>query len=137
MSVDRLLVATAGLYAIPGLALTFAPEEVLLGLGALPTPAFGWIGQLLGAVLIGMALLNWYLRRSAMGGIYGRPLLLANLTPLTIAFFATLRLWAGAGTMLYAVATAILGVFTVAYGGRLFRTPAAVGAPPESGVSSA
>ena len=74
----------------------------------------------------GLAFLNWVQRHTLVGGIYGRPLLLANLMFVTIAFFASARVWLDLGGRLIAVATVVLGLFVLAFGRSLFRTPAAV-----------
>ncbi len=62
-----------------GTALLFAPDGILQLLHPeFPVSAY-WLGQLLGASWIGVASLNWYSRTKVLGGIYGRPILLANL----------------------------------------------------------
>ncbi len=64
--------------AIGGVVLLFAPSEVL----AMLVPGFpheaAWIGQLLGAAWLSVAVLDWLQRRALLGGIHGRPVLLAN-----------------------------------------------------------
>ena len=63
---------------IGGLALLFASNVILPRL--IPTfPAAGaWLGQLLGAAWIGVAGLNWISKGVLIGGIYGRPVIMAN-----------------------------------------------------------
>jgi hypothetical protein len=65
--------------AAGGGALLFAPDWVLPVL--VPDfPAAGlWVGQLVAAAWLGMAALNWLQRSAVLGGIYGRPIVLANL----------------------------------------------------------
>ena len=74
-----LLPASAGVLAVLGLTCLFAPGEVLKQLGeASPAPA-GLLVQLLGAALLGLAVLDWVSRHSPFGGIYARPLAAGNL----------------------------------------------------------
>ena len=71
-----------------GTALLFAPDGILQLLHPeFPVSAY-WLGQLLGATWIGVASLNWYSRTKVLGGIYGRPILLANLAIYQLAWYA-------------------------------------------------
>jgi len=126
MTVNRLVLAAALAYGVPGLALTFGPDAVLARAGASAAPIDVWLAHLLGATLLGLAFLNWVQRHALMGGIYGRPLLLANLMFVTVAFFASARVWFDLGGRLIAVATVVLGLLAIAFGRSLFRTPTAV-----------
>lgn len=76
--------------------------------------------QLIGAALFGFAMLNWLSRYSLVGGIYSRPLVVANLAHTAtaalmlghLAVWQPLSAWLAAATLAYAA----LGV---AYGARL------------------
>jgi hypothetical protein len=68
--------------AIFGAMLLFAPNEVSRLL--LPDVAGPVLVQLLGAALLGGASANWTARGSALGGIYGRAVVVGNQTHLTI-----------------------------------------------------
>lgn len=58
----------------------FAPLNVLILVGStgLYTPTV--VVQLLGASFLGLGLLDWVSRNSTVGGIYGRPLVVANFS---------------------------------------------------------
>lgn len=107
-----------------GLTFLFAPDAVLLRL--IPDyPATGlWLGQLLGAAWLGVAALNWGTRATILGGIYGRPIVLANVA---IYFIGALVMFGAArraklpGTVWTAMALAV--VLAVAYGWLLWRGP--------------
>ena len=105
--------------------LLFAPDAVLPRL--VPGfPAGGeWLGQLLAAALLGLAALDWLSRAALLGGIYGRPVVLANAAFYFIAAMALLRHAVGrdvpAALWVVAVPVALLaGV----YGWLLLRGPA-------------
>jgi len=72
MTVSSLLLAAAGVCAL------FAPDAVLSVTGAPGTPELSLLVQLLGALYFGFALMNWTAKDSAIGGIYARPVSLAN-----------------------------------------------------------
>ena len=80
-------IAAAG-FAATGLALLFAPDETG---GALTAGAGGPLMQLLGAALLGCAAMNWIARGAALGGIYGRAVVVANQVHTTIGALVLVR----------------------------------------------
>jgi hypothetical protein len=78
--------------AIEGGTLLFAPDAVLPRLIS-PFPTSGiWIGQWLAAAWLGMAVLNWHSRGLVLGGIYGRPVVLANFATYFLTASSSLQL---------------------------------------------
>lgn len=125
MKPNLLLTAAAVAYALAGLALTFAPGELLRALGVDLPRSGAWLAQLLGAALLGLAWLNWLQRHATVGGILGRPVLLTNLVFVTISFWATLHAWRQESALTgLLVVGGVLGAFSVAFGARMFRAPA-------------
>ncbi len=111
---------SAALLLAAGVALLFAADAVLPLLSpGLPASA-AWLGQLLGAAWLGVAALNWLQRNQLLGGIYGRPVVFANLVLYfvgALSLLGALRdpavprgLWwiAGPATLLAAVYGALL-----------------------------
>ena len=85
MSTKPLLVGAALFQGLYGVALLFLPDELLglFALDSLPSPSGvrgALFAQQFGTALLGLAAVNWIARASAVGGIYGRPLVLGNLT---------------------------------------------------------
>lgn len=108
---------------VAGLVLLFAPEEAagLLGVDAVrPVP---WLVQVLGCALLGMGTMNWLQRRAAVGGIYGRPLVLMNLSFAVPAFLSGLREVAARPALPMLGAVVVMGVFAVAFSLRLYGAP--------------
>jgi len=124
MRLDPLLLVTAALYVGAGLALTFAPAEILAALGqAVGAPAT-WAAQLAGAGLLAVGWQNWLQRHAVVRGIYGRPTLLANLMFGLTAGGACLSAWrAGVGAGALAAAVALLAA-AGAFGLRMRQAPA-------------
>lgn len=121
MKINPLLVFAALALAIPGLALTFAPAELLAMTGEAAGPAEHWLAQLLGAALLGLAMMNWMQRYAVVGGELGRPVLVANLLFATAAFFPSIRIWRQIGGALPLGAAIVCGALAVAFGSRLVR----------------
>jgi len=71
-----IMVASSIVLGVAGVALLFAPVEVLSGLGL--GDANELTGQVLGSLYLGFAAANWTARGSMIGGIYARPLSVAN-----------------------------------------------------------
>ncbi len=114
-STELLLAAGAIALLAMGLATTFAPAEIAASLdvngrhAALPF-------QLLGALCFGLGFANWAARKSLLGGIYGRPILLANTLHFVIAGTALGKLAVG-GTLdtPLLVLAAVYAVFAVGF----------------------
>ena len=125
MKLNLLVVITAVVYAIPGLVFAFAPDEVLLRLGVVAAPPLlHWLLELLGGALLGLAIMNAMQRYAMVGGVYGRPLLVANLSVLSVGGMSSLRLWGQSGDQRVLVAAVISCALLAAYGRLLFKSPA-------------
>jgi hypothetical protein len=79
MTSARLSRVSALLLAVAGVGLLFAPTTLLRGLNPTFPASASWVGQLAGAAWLGVAALNWLSRSAVLGGIYGRPVVGANL----------------------------------------------------------
>ena len=124
MTPSRLiLMATAAVAAVCGAALLFAPEEILraLGGGALAPPAASFALQICGGALFGFAMLNWMARGTRVGGIYARPLALANFLQWGSGAVTWSHLWrAGAHPALVVAATTAWLLCALAFAYLLF-----------------
>lgn len=105
-----------------GALFVFAPEESAVALTRQETPALAF--SLLGAALFGLGMMDWLTRRAPIGGIYGRPVLMANLVHFVIGGLALLRAGLdGVGTgWLWALCAVYLGGAAF-YGALLFTSP--------------
>lgn len=119
---NPLLVAAAAIYFAAALLLLFGPDELLAAAGSVPNPLGSVLLQLVAAALLGFAMLNWMQRFTVTGGIYGRPLVIANLAhamtaALSLAHFAQ----RGARAMPILVALTTYGALALAFGWAFFR----------------
>ena len=72
--------------AAGGILLLFAPRET--GAALLPgASGADKLFQLLGAALLGFAMMNWTAKGAALGGIYGRAVVIGNLMHLLAGAF--------------------------------------------------
>lgn len=107
-----------------GLVLLFGADDVLPAVAPGFPASAAWIGQLLAAAWLGVAGMNWLQRRSRIGGIYGRPVVVANvglyfISALTL--IGTVRRGAG-GTALWIV-TGVFAAFAIVYMALMLRGP--------------
>lgn len=119
-----LMIASALVLGFLGLVTTFAPDWVLGSLGAPVVPALLLLTQVLGALYVGFAGLNWMARENLIGGIYSRPVAIGNLMHFLVASLAMLKLVARAPElrMLWVLAIIYTG-FALLFGVVLFRHP--------------
>lgn len=116
--------ASALLLAAAGLATLFLPDAVLGLLAPGLPPGVAWLGQLLASAWLAVAVLNWLQRHATLGGIYGRPTVLANLALYGVSSLALLG--AARHGALPRIGLLILvptGLLAIVYGILLLRGP--------------
>ncbi len=88
------MTASAVFFGLIGLGLTFIPAEIagylFSGIHTILVLPF----QLLGAAYLGFAMLNWMNRKSPIGGIYAKPLSMANLIHFLVSALALIKMMA-------------------------------------------
>ncbi|MFD2066982.1 hypothetical protein ACFSKU_08810 [Pontibacter silvestris] len=71
-----------------GIVLTFAPDIVLFNLNIESNQASLLLVQVIGGLYFGYSMLNWMTKESLIGGIYNRPIAIANFTHFLIVGLA-------------------------------------------------
>ena len=88
----KLLLTTSSLaLGLAGIVTLFAPETLLAVLGAPAANPLSVFIQLMGALYFSMAMMNWTAKDSAIGGIYARPVSLANFAHFFIGALLLIR----------------------------------------------
>lgn len=121
----RLVMISSALFmAVTGLAATFAPQEIAARLVVHAGKLLALEIQLLGALLLGFAMLNWMARESLIGGIYNRPVAIGNLMHFTIGALALVKgVLAGPRTTAMIVMAVLYALFAIAFGKIVFTSP--------------
>ena len=120
-----LVTATAIVYFVASVGMIFAGEELLTAFQAQRTMLELALIQLLGAALFGFAMLNWFHRYSRIGGILGRPLIVANLAHTMTAALMLLQIGRRTGwppSLLLGIV--LYGSIAIAFGSKLYLPPA-------------
>lgn len=76
---NLLLTFSAAVYFVAAIPLLFAPAELCRYFDAGAGEGYNVLLQALGSALLGFAMLNWSNRFSRLGGVFGRPIIMANL----------------------------------------------------------
>jgi len=80
MNTKILMTSSSLILAVAGIFTLFAPDVLLSALGVAVTAQLSVLVQLLGTLYFSFALMNWTAKDSAIGGIYARPISLANFS---------------------------------------------------------
>jgi hypothetical protein len=80
MNTKLIMTLSAIFLALIGVGLTFLPAEIATLTGFGTSKALLLLLQILGALYFAFAMLNWMAKGSIIGGIYNRPVALANFT---------------------------------------------------------
>lgn len=125
MNTKWIMIATSLLLGVSGIALTFAPDLIIGSLGVNPSQVSIILGQILGALYFGFATLNWMTKESLIGGIYNRPVAVANFTHFMIAGLALVKASISNPQIpiLLILVSGVYAVLALLFGILLFRHP--------------
>jgi hypothetical protein len=117
MTASSLALALAGIFAL------FAPD-ILLAL--LPVPIANPLSvliQLMGALYFSMAMMNWTAKDSAIGGIYARPVSIANFSHFLIGTLLLAKgVLSSAFNLSIALLLAVYAIFAILFYWLVFRS---------------
>ncbi|KAA9331965.1 hypothetical protein [Adhaeribacter soli] len=124
----KLLMTSSGFFmAASGITLSFFPHEILQFADQKPSLVMDLVLQVLGALYLGFAMLNWMAKGNLIGGIYSRPVAIGNLAHFLIAGLALLKAAFTMGNSPFVWALAIIYAgFALAFGLVTFTHPAKV-----------
>ena len=109
--------------AICGVAASFLPQEILAVIGGPPHVVMTAIVQLLGALLLAFAMVDWMAKDSLIGGIYNRAVAVGNLVHFAVGAITLIKLALPGGAPRYLlVAAVVYVVFTAAFATLVFGT---------------
>lgn len=117
------MIASAAFMAVLGLVTSFASQEVLSLHGTAPDNATVLLIQMMGALYLGFAMLNWYARGVLIGGIYARPVALGNFLHFLMVGITLSKAAIVHAAIPLAISALVFSVFAVWFGLVLFRPP--------------
>lgn len=126
MNTKIILKSSALLMGFAGLMLTFFPQEVANDMLHLPeSNKVHFLLQMIGAMYFAMGMLNWMSKNSLIGGIYNRPIAIANMTHFLMVgiTLAKLLLSEGPGNVYSWAILALYLAYAAAFVVILFKSP--------------
>ncbi len=128
MNTKLIMTLSAISLAVMGISLTFLPIEISDYIHVNSTKAFQLILQILGSLYFAFAMLNWMAKGSIIGGIYNRPITIANFTHFVIGGLALIKgIMANPGLpYIIWMLTGVYSVFALLFAVILFRNPVSV-----------
>ena len=91
MNTKLVMTLSAIIMATIGISASFIPHEILTFIGLPTNQPLPLLIQVIGAMYFAFAMLNWMSKGSIIGGIYNRPIAIANLTHFVIAGLALIK----------------------------------------------
>jgi hypothetical protein len=125
MNTKSLMTLSALLMAILGVVASFMPQEILAHYGSSLDGRAVLLIQVVGALYLGFAMLNWTARSNLTGGIYSRPVALGNFTHFAVGAMTLLKALMGGSSRAIEiiVGSVIYSVLAVCFGLVLFTHP--------------
>lgn len=119
------MTSSALILGIAGIAMTFIPYEILVGININPSKSLELVVQIIGALYFTFSILNWMTKSSLIGGIYNRPVAVANLSHFLIVALALIKaVFTTPGiSIAFLAAATVYSIFAILFGIILFRHP--------------
>lgn len=92
MKTKPIMISSSIFLGILGISLTFIPDEIVSSLRVTSNPISTLSLQLLGAIYLGFAMLNWMAKGTLIGGIYNKPIAIGNFMHFTIGGLALIKI---------------------------------------------
>ncbi len=125
MNTKPLMNLNAIMLALIGISLIFLPKEILDYFELSASDTLELLMQITGSLYFAFAMLNWMSKGSIIGGIYGRPIAIANLTHFVIAGLSLIKgIMANTGLSYVIWSIAIVySIFAILFGIVAFKHP--------------
>jgi hypothetical protein len=126
MNTKLIMTVSAVLLALAGISLTFFPNEIANHIGLGSAKPSQLVIQILGALYFGFAMLNWMAKGSIIGGIYNKPLVIANLSHFVIGGLALIKGLTNNNidrSYAFVILTGVYTIFAILFGILFVRHP--------------
>ena len=123
MTTKTVMISSTILLSTLGLVLTFLPNEIISVLLIVPNPISTLSLQLLGALYLGFAMINWMAKGALIGGIYNKSLAVGNFMHFGVGALALVKIISKIQIHLEIVIslTVVYAIFAVLFG-YIFKT---------------
>ncbi|MBL7993960.1 hypothetical protein JNM05_01190 [bacterium] len=119
-----LMSASALFMGLSGLSVSFFPQEIMRSAGVEPAVLPILVLQILGALLLAFAMVNWMAKDILIGGIYSRPVAVGNFMHFMVGALALIKgVLRNSDLSFLWVAALIYSALAVAFGMVIFMRP--------------
>lgn len=115
MNTKLIMISSAVVLGVTGIALSFLPQEISILLQAHVTGTLNVLLQILGALYFSFAMINWMAKDSPLGGIYGRPIVVGNMSHFVIGALALLKIITVHQNTVLLIVTAFYSIFALLF----------------------
>ena len=125
MNTKLVMTLSAIIMATIGISASFIPHEILTFIGLPTNQPLPLLIQVIGAMYFAFAMLNWMSKGSIIGGIYNRPIAIANWTHFVIAGLALIKGILSNPSLSYIIwsIAIIYSIFAILFGIVAFKHP--------------
>jgi hypothetical protein len=124
MNTRLLMILSSLLMAACGVLLQFLPHEILNYFNVDSKGILPLLVQMMGALYLGFAMMNWMAQTVLIGGIYARPLAMGNFLHFTVGAFALLKYaYAAQNSWAVWVAAIVYSLLATLFGVVVFTHP--------------
>ena len=122
MNPKILMTVSSIMLGLIGIAALFIPELFLNLFNAQPTNGLSVLIQLMGGLYFSLAMLNWAAKDSAIGGVYARPVSLANFVHFMIGTFTLGKYQIAGNTNVFILIMLIMyAIFSILFWWLIFK----------------
>ena len=125
MNTKLIMTLSALFLFLLGTGLTFFPSEILGYFNMKHTVILQLVFQILGAIYLAFAMLNWIAKGAHIGGIYNKPIAIANFTHFSIVgitFIKSMKNLTDLSIVLIIIISIYI-IFAILFGVIFFRNP--------------
>lgn len=123
MNPKLVMIASAVFLGILGVASQFLPKEILNAFGSEVNFANQLYIQLAGALYLGFGMLNWMAKSNVIGGVYSRPVAVANLTHFAVGAITLTKVVFSQNNLIIYILTIVYVLFALAFTKIVFTHP--------------
>ncbi|MFT5667805.1 MAG: hypothetical protein ACI9DK_002005 [Vicingaceae bacterium] len=92
MNTKIIMISSTVFLGAMGLGLTFLPDDIISNIGIASNPISTMSLQLLGALYLGFAMLNWMAKGALIGGMYNKPIAVGNFMHFAVGALALVKI---------------------------------------------
>ncbi|MFZ4621606.1 MAG: hypothetical protein ACOYNS_13680 [Bacteroidota bacterium] len=123
MNTKLLMTGSSVLLLVAGVAITFLPQEILAQFTVQSNQELTLTLQILGAFYFAFGMVNWLGKESLLGGIYGRPIVVGNVTHFLIGALALIKGITLHNSIILWIAAGVYAVFAVLFTLTMYTQP--------------